>query len=121
MDDRGDWQDVLRAQQEELRRLELMNEALDAGNGQLDADINRALRKTSVKLTSTRPSSGKTRGASAGAAMASSTPRSRQPVGGDEEVPDIPSLNVSEDPTAAHPAPPTSPEIDPKAPDTAAK
>jgi hypothetical protein len=42
------WQDILREQQEELRRLEQMNEALDADQGALDADINRALKPRSA-------------------------------------------------------------------------
>jgi hypothetical protein len=45
------WEEVLRAQQEELRRLEQMNEELDAGHGNLDADITKALRKSSLKHT----------------------------------------------------------------------
>jgi hypothetical protein len=45
------WQDILREQQEELRRLEQMNEALDADQGALDADINRALKPRSAAST----------------------------------------------------------------------
>jgi hypothetical protein len=47
------WQDLLREQQEELKRLEQMNEALDAGQGTLDADITRALKPRSASASAT--------------------------------------------------------------------
>lgn len=50
----GGWQDAMRAQQEELLRLEQMNAALDAGQSNLGADITRALRKTSFRSTTPR-------------------------------------------------------------------
>lgn len=120
--DEGNWQDVLRAQQEELRRLELMNDELDAGTNQLDADINKALKKTSTKIATARPLSARKRGASGGAIGVGSPLRGRDLVAGlEEDVPGIPDIDVGE---TAHklpdPAPP-SPDIDPKAPETAAK
>ena len=121
MDGDENWQDVLRAQQDEMRRLEMMNEALDEGTGQLDADINKALKRTSTKLASSRPLSGKKRGGSAG--MIGSPPRGRDLVESlHEEAPDLPDIQVDrENQDLPEPAPPTSPDIDPKAPDTAAK
>lgn len=116
--DEGGWQDVLRTQQEELRRLEMMNDALDAGNGQLDADINKALKKASTK--SPRPlSSGRKRGASGGGVGIGSPLRCRDLVQGlVEEVPDLPDVQSDQPGTLPEPAP-GSPDIDPKAPDTA--
>lgn len=126
----GTWQDVLRTQQEELRRLELMNEALDAGTGQLDADINKALKKTSTKLATTSRPSSSSRPTSAprgriGPAIGLSPRHSRGGrdlvAGLDEDVPDIPHIQVNDHGALPEPAPPSSPDIDPKAPDTVAK
>ena len=114
------WQDVLKTQQEELRRLEMESDALDAETGQLDVDINKALRRNSSKIGSLRPSSGT--GRVAVSVIPGSPARGRDLVAAlHEEAPDLPDIQVERERPPPEPAPPSTPDIDSKAPDTAAK
>jgi hypothetical protein len=113
------WQDVLKQQQDELRRLELMNEALDAGNTDLNAGITKALKKNSTKVATYRPSSGKSRGSTNIKSDAFDDMHNHDSAANVPPV--VPDAHLSDhDETTG--MQPTSPEIDAsKAPDTAAK
>ena len=85
----GGWQDAMRAQQEELLRLEQMNEALDAGQSNLGADITRALRKTSFKSTTPRINSASKTSRTATPTCANKTSRGQDDIGDDFLVDEI--------------------------------